>query len=52
MDTPLMWLLICAIIVAGLVLSSRLKLNSHNPLQVWVGFLTGYLGVGLFMWFF
>lgn len=52
MDTPLIWHLICAIIVSGLVLSSRLKLNSHNPLQVWVGFLTGYLGVGLFMWFF
>lgn len=52
MYSPLDWYLIAVIIAAGLVLSSRLKLNSHTPQQVWFGFLTGYLGLGLFMWFF
>lgn len=50
--SPLEWYLIWVIIAAGLVLSSRLKLNSHSPQQVWAGFLTGCLGLGLFMWLF
>jgi hypothetical protein len=49
MYTPLMWYLIPAIIIAGLILSSRLKLNSHTPGQVWVGLLTGFAGLMLFM---
>lgn len=40
------------IIIAGLVLSSRLRLNYHNPQQVWFGFLTGFLGFALYIWFF
>jgi hypothetical protein len=52
MYSPLLWYLIAAIITAGLVLSSRLKLNTHNPQQVWIGFLTGYIGLGFYMWFF
>jgi len=52
MYTPLVWYLISAIIVGGLVLSSRLRLNFHNPQQVWFGFLTGFLGLTLFMMFF
>lgn len=52
MYSPLMWYMIAAVIAAGLVLSSRIKLDSHNPQQVWAGFLTGSLGLGLFMWFF
>lgn len=52
MYSPLVWYLIAVIIVAGLVLSSRLKLNTHSPRQVWFGFLTGYLGFECFMWFF
>ncbi len=51
LDSPLIWYLIPAVLAAGLVLSSRLKLNAHNPQQVWFGFLTGSLGLGLFMWF-
>jgi hypothetical protein len=47
--TSLMEYLILAIITGGLVLSSRLKLNYHNPQQVWLGFLTGFLGLVLFM---
>ena len=52
MFTPLMWYLISAIIAGGLVLSSRLKLNFHNPQQVWIGIFTGFLGLTLFMMFF
>lgn len=49
MLTPLQWYLIAAFIAAGLTLSSRLKLNMHNPQQVWVGLLTGFFGLTLFM---
>ncbi|HUX57749.1 MAG TPA: hypothetical protein VMV77_12300 [Bacteroidales bacterium] len=52
MYSPLMWYLIIVLIISGLLLSSRLKLNSHNPLQVWIGYLTGFLGLSLYMWFF
>jgi hypothetical protein len=52
MYTPLVWYLISVIIAGGLVLSSRLRLNFHNPQQVWFGFLTGFLGLILFMVFF
>ena len=52
MSSNIEWYLISVIITAGLVLSSRLKLNSHNPQQVWLGFLTGFLVLGLFLWFF
>ena len=52
MYTPLLGYLISAVLVAGLVLSSRLRLDSHNPHQVWFGFLTGFLSLTLFMLFF
>jgi hypothetical protein len=51
MLTPLDLYLISAIIAGGLVLSSRLKLNLHNPLQVWGGLFTGFFGLTLFMMF-
>jgi hypothetical protein len=51
MYTPLTWYLAAVILTGGLVLSSRLKLNYHNPSQVWVGFLTGLLGISLFILF-
>lgn len=44
MYTPLTWYLTTFIIVTGFVLSSRLRLNIHNGVQVWVGLLTGVLG--------
>jgi hypothetical protein len=49
MHTPLVEYLILVIITGGLILSSRLKLNYHNPQQVWLGFLTGFLGLIAFM---
>jgi hypothetical protein len=52
MHTPLIWYLVSALIAAGGVLSSRLRLNSHNSLQVWLGFTAGFMGLILFMLFF
>lgn len=49
MLTPLEWYLILAVIIGGLILSSRLKLNLHSPQQVWVGLFTGFFGLTLFM---
>jgi hypothetical protein len=49
MYTPLVYYLISVIITGGFVLSSRLRLNFHNPQQVWFGFLTGFLGLAVFM---
>lgn len=42
MSSPLVWYLVSTILTAGLILSSRLKLNSHNPAQIWSGFITGF----------
>jgi hypothetical protein len=52
MLTPLEWYLIPAILIGGLILSSRLKLNLHSPLQVWTGLFTGFFGLTIFMIFF
>jgi len=52
MFTPLTGYLIISVISGGLVLSSRLRLNYHNPLQVWIGFLAGFVGLSLFMMLF
>jgi hypothetical protein len=49
MYSPLVWYLIVVIIVSGIILSSRLKLNLHNPLQIWLSFLAGFLGLYLSM---
>lgn len=35
--------LMAIIIAAGLILSSRLRLNSHTPAQAWIGFLLGFI---------
>jgi hypothetical protein len=49
MLTPLEWYLVPVIVAGGFVLSSRLELNLHNPQQVWIGLLTGFFGLTLFM---
>ena len=49
MLTSLEWYLISVIITGGLVLFSRLKLNLHNPQQVWIGLFTGLFGLTIFM---
>jgi hypothetical protein len=52
MLTPLDWYLISAILAGGLILSSRLQLNLHNPQQVWIGLSAGFFGLTLFMMLF
>jgi hypothetical protein len=52
MLTPLESYLIATVIIGGLVLSSRLKLNLHSPQQVWIGLFTGFFGLALFMMLF
>jgi hypothetical protein len=49
MLAPLDLYLISAIIAGGLILSSRLKLNIHNPQQVWIGLFAGFFGLTVFM---
>ena len=49
MLAPLDLYLISAIIAGGLILSSRLKLNLHNPQQVGVGLFAGFFGLIVFM---
>jgi hypothetical protein len=52
MLTPLEWYLISTVVIGGLVLSSRLKLNLHSPQQVWIGLFMGFFGLALFMMLF
>jgi hypothetical protein len=49
MHIPLTWFLITAILSSGMVMSSRLWLNSHKPGEVWSGFLLGACGSSLFL---
>jgi len=49
MHTPLTPFLISAILASGLILSSRLWLNSHNPKEVWIGYLAGIAGMAGFL---
>lgn len=49
MHTPLTPFLISAILSSGLILSSRLWLNSHNPKEVWLGYLAGIAGMAGFL---
>ncbi len=43
MHTPLTWFFVPVILASGLVMSSRLWLNSHSPAEIWLGFLLGVL---------
>ena len=52
MMVPLTWFLITAILIGGLVLSSRIKLNSQNTSNAYLGFVAGFAGMNLFMLFF
>jgi len=49
MNSTLLWPLLIVITGSGLTLSARLKLNAHNPAEVWTGFLLGYIGLALLM---
>ena len=49
MQADLLWYLAAIILASGVILASRLRLNAHEPLQVWAGFATGFLGISLFI---
>lgn len=49
MHTPLTGLLIGAILSAGLVMTSRLWLNAHKPVEVWSGFFLGIIVSGVIL---
>ncbi len=51
MGVNLGWFLILVIIISGLVMTSRLMLNTHNPAQVYSGYLTGLAVVVVVMLF-
>jgi hypothetical protein len=51
MNSPLLWPLMIVLISTGLILSSRLKLNAHNPSEVWSGFFLGCSLMALLLWF-
>jgi hypothetical protein len=42
-------LFVSILLASGLVLSSRLKLNRHSPLQVYTGFFTGFAIVTIYI---
>lgn len=52
MHTPLTWFLVPAVLIAGIVLSSRLLLNSHTPREVWSGLLLGFGVAALLLFIF
>jgi membrane-associated phospholipid phosphatase len=44
LDNPLskmLWPVVMIVFVSGLVMTARLKLNAHEPAEVWVGFALG-----------
>ena len=50
MNSASLWPLLFILLVSGLTLSARLKLNAHNPAEVWIGFFVGCASMGLLMW--
>jgi hypothetical protein len=46
-NTLLFWITIGVVVLAGIVMSARLQLNSHTPRQVFVGAVSGFL-IGFF----
>ncbi len=52
MHTPLTWFLVPAVLITGIVLSSRLLLNSHTPREAWFGFLLGFGVTALLLFMF
>jgi len=49
MYTPLPLLIAAVILMSGVILAARLRLGTHNPLQVWVGYFTGLMVLMLFI---
>jgi hypothetical protein len=51
LSIDLRFITMCSILIAGFVGFARLKLNAHNPSQVYTGFLLGFLVEFLLMIF-
>jgi hypothetical protein len=49
MHTPLTYFIIGAVLSAGLIMTSRLWLNSHKPREVWTGLMLGTFLSGLIL---
>jgi len=49
MKENLVWFLVPLLFISGLILTARLKLNVHNPKEVYSGFLTGFTVVAAVM---
>jgi hypothetical protein len=49
MGVPLPVQVTAFLLLSGIVMSARLQMNSHEPRQVYGGFVTGFLIQGLFM---
>jgi hypothetical protein len=47
MGVSLTWFILPVLLVTGMILTSRLFLNSHNSLEVYSGFLCGFAGISL-----
>lgn len=52
MQTPLTGLLVSSIISGGIIMSSRLWLNTHSTSEVWAGFMLGAMGTSFVLFFF
>ncbi|MGV3503779.1 MAG: hypothetical protein ACO1O1_08725 [Adhaeribacter sp.] len=49
-ETHLLYVILAAIVLSGLVLSARLELDAHSPAEVYSGFLLGFsLSFGMLM---
>lgn len=42
MSSGLPFLIMLSVLISGIILSSRLKLNTHSPAEVYTGFITGF----------
>jgi hypothetical protein len=52
MMAPLTWFLISAILISGIIMSSRLRKDSSEVSRIYIGFAAGFAGMNLFMLFF
>jgi hypothetical protein len=52
LNSPLTIYLISVILISGVSLSARIRMQCRTPNQVWYGFLTGVCVTGLYLWFF
>jgi hypothetical protein len=52
MSSGLPWFMVSALLLSGLILSARLRLNAHSPLEVYLGYISGLTVLISFMFIF